>query len=58
MTAGYSFVGRPGQRQNRRRPAADHPKKLPAMQISVSGRATTAEDIRRSADAIITAAQL
>jgi glutamate/tyrosine decarboxylase-like PLP-dependent enzyme len=30
----------------------------PAMRISVSGWATTAEDIRRSADAIIAAAQL
>jgi glutamate/tyrosine decarboxylase-like PLP-dependent enzyme len=30
----------------------------PAMRISVSGWATTAEDIRQSADAIITAAQL
>ena len=30
----------------------------PAMRISVSGWATTAEDIRQSADAIIAAAQL
>jgi hypothetical protein len=30
----------------------------PAMRISVSGWATTAEDIRRSADAMIAAAQL
>ena len=30
----------------------------PAMRISVSGWATTAADIRRSADAIIAAAQL
>jgi hypothetical protein len=30
----------------------------PAMRVSVSGWATTAEDIRQSADAIIAAAQL
>jgi hypothetical protein len=30
----------------------------PAMRISISGWATTAEDIKRSADAIIAAAQL
>jgi hypothetical protein len=38
--------------------AWDQDAARPAMRISISGWATTAEDIKKSADAIIAAAQL